>query len=660
MTNGSGVSNTGVVVQQQGSEDLSSIQCHLETKELWDKFNELGTEMIITKSGRRMFPTLRVSFSGIDIDQKYIVFMDIVPVDNKRYRYAYHRSSWLVAGKADPALPTRLYMHPDSPYSGEQLKKQMVSFEKLKLTNNEMDKHGHIILNSMHKYQPRIHIAKKRDHAHSAPTANSTGNVVDGVELGTDFKTFVFPETIFIAVTAYQNQLITKLKIDSNPFAKGFRDSSRLTDIESEFLGPFSRDNMDALIQEHTYARSPLRSYPCGGGGGGGVPGGGGGGGESDFDDLHRQFPPGMSISAAAVAAAAAAGHHLKDPQHFLQTASFFRPPPGSPLGLSGPPPPHSHPPVSAAAAIMASFNASGGSAAASFWKTSPAAAAAAAAAMSGAGPNSAAAAFSSSLMQLYSSLPGASSALGSLSPFGLPFSSSAAAAASLAVSAQTAAAAQALAAHHAANAAASPLDLRSGDSASTPTLRAGIPGLNHRSAAAAADDRRRELSTPLDVGGPGSGRNSADPRGAAGGHLTPSYSESNHLCISPPHSIGASPAAVAPNPAASAFHGGIGGAIPTIPSHLSPGVASGGGGGGGASSPPTSAAAAAAAAMSLSAAAAAAVAVSSSSSSPASSRYYGMTHKYHPYLPAAGSPYPLGSLFRPLPAQSLDLRPQV
>lgn len=39
-------------------------------------------------------------------------------------------------------------------------------------------------------------------------------------------KTFVFPSTVFTAVTAYQNQLITKLKIDSNPFAKGFRDSS--------------------------------------------------------------------------------------------------------------------------------------------------------------------------------------------------------------------------------------------------------------------------------------------------------------------------------------------------------------------------------------------------------------------------------------------------
>ncbi|GIY54088.1 hypothetical protein CEXT_739681 [Caerostris extrusa] len=41
-----------------------------------------------------------------------------------------------------------------------------------------------------------------------------------------------FLRLFFTAVTAYQNQLITKLKIDSNPFAKGFRDSSRLTELE--------------------------------------------------------------------------------------------------------------------------------------------------------------------------------------------------------------------------------------------------------------------------------------------------------------------------------------------------------------------------------------------------------------------------------------------
>ncbi|XP_036594884.1 T-box transcription factor TBX20 isoform X1 [Trichosurus vulpecula] len=224
------------------SEEMAKIACSLETKELWDKFHELGTEMIITKSGRRMFPTIRVSFSGVDPEAKYIVLMDIVPVDNKRYRYAYHRSSWLVAGKADPPLPARLYVHPDSPFTGEQLLKQMVSFEKVKLTNNELDQHGHIILNSMHKYQPRVHIIKKKDHTASLLNLKSE-----------EFRTFIFPETVFTAVTAYQNQLITKLKIDSNPFAKGFRDSSRLTDIE--------RESVESLIQKHSYARSPIRTY---------------------------------------------------------------------------------------------------------------------------------------------------------------------------------------------------------------------------------------------------------------------------------------------------------------------------------------------------------------------------------------------------------------
>ena len=93
---------------------------------------------------RRMFPTLRVSFAGLDRDSRYAVLMDIVPVDNKRYRYAYHRSSWLVAGKADPPLPTRIYAHPDSPFSGDQLLKQTVSFEKIKLTNNMLDRSGHV------------------------------------------------------------------------------------------------------------------------------------------------------------------------------------------------------------------------------------------------------------------------------------------------------------------------------------------------------------------------------------------------------------------------------------------------------------------------------------------------------------------------------------
>ncbi|CAK1550048.1 unnamed protein product [Leptosia nina] len=190
----------------------------------------------------RMFPTVRVSFAGCRAEARYAVLLDVVPVDGKRYRYAYHRSSWLVAGKADPPAPARLYPHPDSPFSGDQLRKQVVSFEKVKLTNNEMDKNGQIVLNSMHRYQPRIHLVKVREGG---------GPITDLSR--EQHRTFVFPETVFTAVTAYQNQLITKLKIDSNPFAKGFRDSSRLTD--------FDRDPMELMLMEQQLLRSPLRLY---------------------------------------------------------------------------------------------------------------------------------------------------------------------------------------------------------------------------------------------------------------------------------------------------------------------------------------------------------------------------------------------------------------
>ncbi|XP_055214860.1 T-box transcription factor TBX20-like [Gorilla gorilla gorilla] len=99
-----------------------------------------------------------------------------------------------------------------------------------------------IILNSMHKFQPRVHIIKKKDHTALLLNLKSE-----------EFRTFIFPETVFTAVTAYQNQLITKLKIDSNPFAKGFWDSSGLTDLE--------RESVEILIQKHSYAPSPIRTY---------------------------------------------------------------------------------------------------------------------------------------------------------------------------------------------------------------------------------------------------------------------------------------------------------------------------------------------------------------------------------------------------------------
>lgn len=49
-----------------------------------------------------------------------------------------------MAGKADPVSPPRVHIHPDSPASGAQWMKQVISFDKLKLTNNQLDDNGHV------------------------------------------------------------------------------------------------------------------------------------------------------------------------------------------------------------------------------------------------------------------------------------------------------------------------------------------------------------------------------------------------------------------------------------------------------------------------------------------------------------------------------------
>jgi T-box protein 1 len=71
-------------------QSLTSANVYLEAKQLWDKFHEQGTEMIVTKAGRRMFPTFQVRVLGLDLSAMYMMMMDFVPVDDKRYRYAFH------------------------------------------------------------------------------------------------------------------------------------------------------------------------------------------------------------------------------------------------------------------------------------------------------------------------------------------------------------------------------------------------------------------------------------------------------------------------------------------------------------------------------------------------------------------------------------------
>ncbi|XP_077021120.1 T-box transcription factor TBX4 isoform X3 [Tamandua tetradactyla] len=130
------------VTAASAEQTIENIKVGLHEKELWKKFHEAGTEMIITKAGRRMFPSYKVKVTGMNPKTKYILLIDIVPADDHRYKFCDNK--WMVAGKAEPAMPGRLYVHPDSPATGAHWMRQLVSFQKLKLTNNHLDPFGHI------------------------------------------------------------------------------------------------------------------------------------------------------------------------------------------------------------------------------------------------------------------------------------------------------------------------------------------------------------------------------------------------------------------------------------------------------------------------------------------------------------------------------------
>ena len=153
--------------------------------------------MIITNAGRRMFPVVKISVSNLEPDAKYMIFMDIVLADDNEYMF--QDSEWVVTGRAEP-VPERLYIHPDShsPAPGAMWEKQIICFQKLKITDNHLDQLGNIILNPKHKYQPRIHIVKASDESQLSTHQGRKDSS----------STHVFEETQFVAVKAYQNQKI--------------------------------------------------------------------------------------------------------------------------------------------------------------------------------------------------------------------------------------------------------------------------------------------------------------------------------------------------------------------------------------------------------------------------------------------------------------------
>lgn len=169
--------------------------------------------------------------------------LEVILADNHRFKFLNARSvfltlnfilnlhncyfilgRWLAVGNAEPQAPSEIYCHPDSPNTGSFWMRHGISFRKLKITNNK-EKPGQnvstwscfckdwtglpvvilckspssiplqVLLHSMHKYFLRLLVDEER----KPPPGESKLPPRPIIQVD-------FPETNFIAVTAYQNE----------------------------------------------------------------------------------------------------------------------------------------------------------------------------------------------------------------------------------------------------------------------------------------------------------------------------------------------------------------------------------------------------------------------------------------------------------------------
>lgn len=135
-----------------------------------------------------MFPTFAVNVKNLHPNVYYCVILEMSLSSKNRYKYS-SSTGWSPVGGEEVQSPHRIYIHPESPATGEHWMHRPISFAKLKLTNTLNAPHGQVVLSSMHKYIPRIIIARTSEPMSYPWIPHITTS---------------FDCTKFVAVTAYQ------------------------------------------------------------------------------------------------------------------------------------------------------------------------------------------------------------------------------------------------------------------------------------------------------------------------------------------------------------------------------------------------------------------------------------------------------------------------
>ncbi|KAL5960434.1 T-box transcription factor TBX20 [Taenia solium] len=203
-----------------------AITLRLREKVSWQTTWPHRMEMITSKNGRWIFPTLTVAVEGLEVNERYIFFLDLVPKDQNLYRL--HSNGWIPCRTLSHPPPSiqssHIYVSCNLCENGPELMVRGVDIKLVKITNNFSYAFIHTFARGMQIYLPRYHIVHYlAPEEVTACYSNAKGRQSDSPVVLEHVDTYIIPETEFMAKTAYRNKHNSSTKISRNSYAKAFR-----------------------------------------------------------------------------------------------------------------------------------------------------------------------------------------------------------------------------------------------------------------------------------------------------------------------------------------------------------------------------------------------------------------------------------------------------
>ncbi|KAG9067779.1 hypothetical protein KI688_011366 [Linnemannia hyalina] len=236
--------------------------------DLWAQFDEHQNEMIITTSGRCLFPSLRFNVFNLNPDAYYSFCLEFEMLTPNRFRFS--NGAWKAVRSpkniddSSTAIATaasdhkgETYTHPDQLKLGSHWMANPISFAKAKLANKAKSqptvakkalKLNSISTSSSKRKADSTSATNSNDgpgRSHSQPLGDSHNDTnvfhmesfhkyrprVVLTELAKDSNeilsttAYTFDLATYMAVTRYENENVNDLKKSFNPHARAFRET---------------------------------------------------------------------------------------------------------------------------------------------------------------------------------------------------------------------------------------------------------------------------------------------------------------------------------------------------------------------------------------------------------------------------------------------------